>query len=99
MPAWLHEGLATLLEPGGIQWADRILDGVEDEERGGMARLVLAHRLEQCLTLSAAERQAMGQRAIAHVAESFTLEAMKRGTLRVYDRLIGTSLERSFDRH
>lgn len=56
----------------------------------------LAARLADALALSPAQRHAMGQSAIAHVNAQFTLDAMKRATLVVYDRLLGTSLERAF---
>lgn len=53
----------------------------------------LADRLGAALALGVEERRQLGERAARHVARSFTLEAMKRGTLAVYDRLLGTSLE------
>ena len=43
-----------------------------------------------------AERAAIGDRARAHVLAQFTVEAMQRRTLAVYDRLLGSSLERGF---
>lgn len=52
----------------------------------------LAETLDRALSLSADERSAMGRRARAHVASSFTLEAMKLATLAIYDSLLGTSL-------
>ncbi len=57
---------------------------------------VLAARLADALALQPAQRHAMGQRAIDHVNAQFTLDAMKQATLAVYDRLLGTSLERAF---
>ena len=38
----------------------------------------------------------MGSRARTHVLAQFTVEAMQRRTLAVYDRLLGTTLERRF---
>jgi len=56
----------------------------------------LAQRLGWGLALPADERAAMGSRGRAHVLAHFTVEAMQRGTLAVYDRLLGTALERRF---
>jgi len=56
----------------------------------------LAQRLDWGLALPADERAAMGSRGRAHVLAHFTVEAMQRGTLAVYDRLLGTALERRF---
>jgi hypothetical protein len=39
----------------------------------------------------------MAGRARAHVLAQFTVEAMQSRTLAVYDRLIGTLLERRFE--
>lgn len=52
----------------------------------------LAQALVAALTLSPAERKAMGARAQAHVARNFSLEGMKQQTLKVYDGLLGTHL-------
>jgi glycosyltransferase involved in cell wall biosynthesis len=52
----------------------------------------LAQALAAALTLSPAERTAMGTRAQAHVARNFSLEGMKQQTLKVYDGLLGTHL-------
>ncbi|MGE5511937.1 MAG: glycosyltransferase family 4 protein [Bacteroidota bacterium] len=52
----------------------------------------LADRLADALALSGPERAVIGERARAHVRQRFTLEAMKRQTLEVYDRLLGTDL-------
>jgi hypothetical protein len=46
--------------------------------------------------MSPHERAAIGDRARAHVIGRFTLEAMKRQTLEVYDGLLGTSLAHNF---
>ena len=56
----------------------------------------LANRLAGALALTGSERTAMGNRARAHVMAHFTVQAMQRRTLAVYDRLLGTSLERRF---
>jgi glycosyltransferase involved in cell wall biosynthesis len=56
----------------------------------------LAERLAQALRLPAPERAALANRARAHVLAQFTVEAMQRRTLAVYDRLLATVLERRF---
>lgn len=56
----------------------------------------LAHLLAQALALTDAARSAMGNRARAHVLAHFTVQAMQRRTLAVYDRLLGTALQRRF---
>ena len=56
----------------------------------------LAERLAVALALDPAARAAMAGRARAHVLAQFTVEAMQRRTLAVYDRLLGTFLERRF---
>jgi glycosyltransferase involved in cell wall biosynthesis len=56
----------------------------------------LAEHLALALTLAPAERIAMGARARAHVLANFTVAAMQRRTMAVYDRLLGTVLERRF---
>jgi glycosyltransferase involved in cell wall biosynthesis len=56
----------------------------------------LAARLAEALQLTPAARAAMAMRARRHVLANFTAEAMQRSTLRVYDRLLGSSLERRF---
>ena len=56
----------------------------------------LAERLADALALGPAERAALAGRARAHVLAQFTVEAMQRRTLAVYDRLLGTVLERRF---
>ncbi len=56
----------------------------------------LAQCLATALALSGAERRAIGTRARAHVLARFTVQAMQRSTLAVYDRLLGTLLERRF---
>ena len=57
----------------------------------------LAERLAVALALDPAERAAMAGRARAHVLAQFTVEAMQSRTLAVYDRLIGSLLERRFE--
>ena len=56
----------------------------------------LAERLAGALALTEAERWAIAQRARAHVLAQFTVESMQLRTLAVYDRLLGTVLERRF---
>ncbi len=56
----------------------------------------LAARLGDALALAPAARQELGQRARRHVLGTYTVEAMQRRTLAVYDRLLGTGLERRF---
>ena len=52
----------------------------------------LAEALAAALALTPEARTAMGARAHAHVARSFSLEGMKQQTLKVYDALLGTHL-------
>lgn len=52
----------------------------------------LAASLSAALSLTAADRRAMGLRARDHIAANFTLDAMCRATLAVYDELLGTTL-------
>ncbi len=56
----------------------------------------LAGAMSAALNLSAAERTALGSRARAHVLQSFSLQAMRRQTLSVYDELLGTRLAQAF---
>jgi glycosyltransferase involved in cell wall biosynthesis len=56
----------------------------------------LARRLAEALALSPQSRAALGARARRHVLAHFTVRAMQRRTLSVYDRLLGTGLERRF---
>ena len=56
----------------------------------------LAERLAGALALAGTERTAIGNRARAHVLAQFTVQAMQRRTLAVYDRLLGTILEEHF---
>jgi glycosyltransferase involved in cell wall biosynthesis len=48
--------------------------------------------LEIALSLSSHDRAAMGIRASADIRSRFTLDRMKRDTLAVYDRLLGTTM-------
>lgn len=52
----------------------------------------IASALETALTIDAATRAQMGQRAMADIRQRFTLAAMKQQTLAVYDKLLGTRL-------
>jgi glycosyltransferase involved in cell wall biosynthesis len=56
----------------------------------------LADRLAAALALDPGQRAAMGGRARAQALSRFTVAAMQRRTLAVYDRLLGTVLERRF---
>ena len=57
----------------------------------------LAQALADALAMSPAMRTAMGQRARTRTLELFSLTAMKRQTLQVYDRLLLTKLCQAFD--
>jgi glycosyltransferase involved in cell wall biosynthesis len=57
---------------------------------------ILSQRLSEALALTGPVRGAMGSRARAHVLAHFTVQAMQRRTLAVYDRLLGTALQRRF---
>ena len=56
----------------------------------------LADRLSAALALTEPARAEIGGRARRHVLSHFTLGAMQRQTLAVYDRLLGSTLERRF---
>lgn len=56
----------------------------------------MADALADALAMSDAQHDAMGARAIASIAARFTVEAMQRQTLEVYDGLLGTDLARRF---
>lgn len=56
----------------------------------------LARAMAEALALSSDERRAMGVRARAHVTASFSLNAMKRLTLAVYDELLNSRLVETF---
>jgi glycosyltransferase involved in cell wall biosynthesis len=57
---------------------------------------ILADRLARALALQPGARTAIGTRARRHVLAHFTVRGMQRRTLSVYDRLLGTELERRF---
>ena len=54
----------------------------------------LAERLAAALSLTPADRLTLAERARAHVLAHFTVAAMQQRTLAVYDRLLGSVLER-----
>jgi glycosyltransferase involved in cell wall biosynthesis len=56
----------------------------------------LAHALAEALAMPDAERNAMSVRAIASIAARFTVDAMQRQTLTVYDGILGTDMARRF---
>jgi glycosyltransferase involved in cell wall biosynthesis len=56
----------------------------------------LAAALSDTLELPVEARAALGQRARAHAMAAFSLAAMKRSTLAVYDELLGSSLAERF---
>ncbi len=56
----------------------------------------LAERLAEALALARSAREQIGKRARRHVLERFTVEAMQRRTLAVYDSLLGTTLAQRF---
>ncbi|MBS0242515.1 MAG: glycosyltransferase family 4 protein [Proteobacteria bacterium] len=59
----------------------------------------LARSLADALGMPDAVRLAMGKRARAHIGANFTLEAMKRATLAVYDELLASDLHKSTIAH
>ncbi len=52
----------------------------------------LAHYMRLALTLTDGERAKLGERARVHVTQSFSLKAMQKATLCVYDDLLGTRM-------
>ncbi|MGD9500951.1 MAG: glycosyltransferase family 4 protein [Methyloceanibacter sp.] len=58
----------------------------------------LAAAIKRALNLTPEARAALGGRARAHAAAQYTLRAMQRATLEVYDELLGTALAAGFDR-
>jgi glycosyltransferase involved in cell wall biosynthesis len=52
----------------------------------------IAEGIAAALALTPEERARMGERARAHVLGAFSLQAMKRETLKIYDALLGTHL-------
>lgn len=59
----------------------------------------LVPALDAALGLSLERRAAMGARAAADMRARFSLEAMKRRTLAVYDRLLGTTMAQRLEAH
>ena len=57
---------------------------------------MLAERIAAALSMPAQERADLGKRARLHVLDHFTLDAMKKATLEVYDRLLGSDLAQRF---
>lgn len=58
----------------------------------------LAAKIKRALNLAPEARTALRARTRARVASQYTLRAMQRATLAVYDELLGTSLAAGFDR-
>ncbi len=58
--------------------------------------VALADAIAEALAMPQAQREAMSARAAASIAARFTVAAMQRQTLAVYDNLLGTELERRF---
>lgn len=56
----------------------------------------LAQHLTAALALGCTARNLIGDRARLHVRQNFTLDAMKRATLGVYDELLASSLASQF---
>lgn len=56
----------------------------------------LASALSEALSLTADDHRALGDRARSHVLTSFSLDAMRRETLAVYDEVLGTGLAANF---
>jgi glycosyltransferase involved in cell wall biosynthesis len=56
----------------------------------------LAAAIAHALALPEGEREAMGIAARAHVMRSFSVDALRRATLAVYDELLGTSLAAAY---
>src|SRR5690606_15058035 len=56
----------------------------------------LAEAMTEALSLDPAARQALGARARSRVLTHFSLDSMRRQTLAVYDRLLGTRLEGAY---
>lgn len=54
----------------------------------------LAEAIAGALSMPPSERAAMGRRCRARILATFSLEAMRRATLAVYDELLGTDLAR-----
>jgi glycosyltransferase involved in cell wall biosynthesis len=78
---------------------ETVLAGAQAPEAGETGWLVpprdaaaLAERLAQALTLPPAARAALAARVRRHAVQNFSVGAMQKRTLAVYDRLLGTSL-------
>jgi glycosyltransferase involved in cell wall biosynthesis len=56
----------------------------------------LAQAITAVFALSSAERAELGARARAHVLEMFSLHAMRRKTLAVYDEILASGLEAAY---
>lgn len=56
----------------------------------------LAAALSEALALSEDDHRALGDRARSHVLTAFSLDAMRRQTLAVYDEVLGTRLAATF---
>jgi len=56
----------------------------------------IANALREALSLDPSGREALGDRARAHVINSFSTRNMQRQTLEVYDGLLGTQLAARF---
>ena len=59
----------------------------------------IAAKVDEALTLAPEAYAALGAHARRHVAAKFSLREMQRGTLAVYDELLGTDLANRFGAH
>ncbi len=59
----------------------------------------LAEAMANALEMTSEEHRLLAERARAHVLRSFTLDAMKKQTLGVYDDLLGSQLYSRFAKH
>ena len=82
----------TILAPPGVSAGERTGWLVPPGDAAGLAEV-----MAEGLALSHDARAEMGRRARAHVLRSFSVEAMRRKTLAVYDQLLGTSLVTRFE--
>jgi glycosyltransferase involved in cell wall biosynthesis len=88
-------------EIGALPEAVRAAPAVEEAAATGWLvkpgdAAALATAIQHALALPVAARQAMGQRARAFVTASYSVRALQRLTLAVYDRLLGTRLADRF---
>jgi glycosyltransferase involved in cell wall biosynthesis len=86
---------------GALPEAVRASPGVAAEDATGWQvtagdAQALAAAIARALSLPAPLREAMGRRARAFVAATYTVQDLQRRTLSVYDGLLGTSLARRF---